>query len=45
MYVLVEHRPRDAQADFGEAQVATGGVERKAHSFVMDLTQSDGARD
>ena len=41
MFVPLEHPPGDAQADFGEAQVVIGGVERKAHYFVMDLPQSD----
>ena len=31
MFVPLEHPPGDAQADFGEAQVVIGGVERKAH--------------
>jgi transposase len=30
-----------AQADFGEAMVVIGGVEQKAHFFVMDLPHSD----
>ena len=33
--------PGEAQAGFGEAQVVIGGVERKAHYFVMELPQSD----
>ena len=41
MFVPLEHPPGEAQADFGEAQVVIGGVERKAHYFVMDLPQSD----
>ena len=35
------HPPGHAQADFGEAIVIIGGVERKAHFFVMDLPHSD----
>ena len=31
-----------AQCDFGEALVVIGGVERKAHCFVIDLPHSDG---
>ena len=30
MFVPLEHPPGDAQADFGEAMVVIGGVERKA---------------
>ncbi len=41
MFVPLEHPPGDAQADFGEAMVVVGGVERKAHYLVMDLPQSD----
>ena len=41
MFVPLEHPPGDAQADFGEAQVVIGGVERKAHYLAMDLPQSD----
>ena len=41
MFVPLEHPPGEAQADFGEAQVVIGGVERKAHYFVMELPQSD----
>ena len=35
------HPPGHAQADFGEAMVVIGGVERKAHFFVLDLPHSD----
>ena len=31
MFVPLEHPPGDAQADFGEALVVIGGVERKTH--------------
>jgi hypothetical protein len=41
MFVPLEHPPGDAQADFGEAMVVIGGVERKAHYLAMDLPQSD----
>ena len=41
MFVPLEHPPGEAPADFGEAQVVIGGVERKAHYFVMELPQSD----
>ena len=34
--------PGQAQCDFGEALVVIGGVERKAHCFVLDLPHSDG---
>ncbi|MSV35554.1 MAG: IS256 family transposase [Bryobacterales bacterium] len=32
MFVPLAHPPGEAQADFGEAMVVIGGVERKAHS-------------
>jgi transposase len=41
MFVPLAHPPGDAQADFGEATVAIGGVERKAHYLAVDLPQSD----
>ena len=41
MFVPLEHPPGDAQADFGEAMVVIGGVERKVHYLVVDLPQSD----
>jgi transposase len=41
MFVPLEHPPGDAQADFGEAVVVIGGVERKAHYLAVDLPQSD----
>ena len=34
--------PGHTQCDFGEAVVVIGGVERKAHCFVLDLPNSDG---
>ena len=38
----LSHPPGHAQCDFGEARVVIGGVERKAHSVVLDLPHSDG---
>ena len=38
----LSHPPGHAQCDFGEALVVIGGVERKAHCFVLDLPHSDG---
>ena len=42
MFVPLPHPPGHAQCDFGEALAAIGGVERKAHCFVIDLPHSDG---
>ena len=42
MFVPLSHAPDHAQCDFGEALVVIGGVERKAHCFVIDLSHSDG---
>ena len=42
MFVPLSHPPGHAQCDFGEAKVIIGGVERKAHYFVLDLPHSDG---
>jgi len=42
VFVPLAHSPGHAQADFGEAMVVIGGVERKAHFFVFDLPHSDG---
>ena len=42
MFVPLSHPPGHAQCDFGEALVIIGGVERKAHCFVLDLPHSDG---
>ena len=42
MFVPLSHSPGHAQCDFGEALVIIGGVERKAHCFVLDLPHSDG---
>ena len=42
MFVPLYHTPGHAQCDFGEALVVIGGVERKAHCFVIDLPHSDG---
>jgi len=41
MFVPLAHPPGHAQADFGEAVVIIGGVEQKAHFFVLDLPHSD----
>lgn len=41
MFVLLAHPPGHAQSDFGKATMIIGGVERKAHFFVMDLAHSD----
>ena len=41
-FVPLSHAPGHAQCDFGEALVVIGGVERKAHCFVIDLPHSDG---
>ena len=42
MFVPLSHPPGQAQCDFGEAVVSIGGVEQKAHCFVLDLPHSDG---
>ena len=42
MFVPLSHPSGHAQCDFGEALVVIGGVERKAHCFVLDLPHSDG---
>ena len=42
MFVPLSHPPGHAQCDFSEARVIIGGVERKAHCFVLDLPHSDG---
>ena len=42
MFVPLSHVPGHAQCDFGEARVIIGGVEQKAHYFVLDLPHSDG---
>ena len=41
MFVPLVHSPGHAQADFGEALVEIGGVERKAHFLAFDLPHSD----
>ncbi|MEX4010765.1 IS21 family transposase, partial [Neoaquamicrobium sediminum] len=41
MFVPLAHPAGHAQADFGEAVVVIGGVEQKAHFFVLDLPHSD----
>ena len=42
MFVPLSHPPGHAQCDLGEALVVIGGVERKAHCFVLDMPHSDG---
>ena len=42
MFVPLSHSPGHAQCDFGEALVVIGGVEQKAHCFVINLPHSDG---
>lgn len=41
MFVPLSHLPGHGQADFGGALVRIGGVEQKAHFFVLDLPHSD----
>ena len=41
VFVPLAHPQGHAQADFGEAQVRIGGIEQKAHFFVLDLPNSD----
>lgn len=41
MYVPLSHSPGHAQADFGEADVVIGGIQYRAHYFVMTLPHSD----
>jgi transposase len=41
VFVPLTHPPGDGQADFGEALVAVGGVEQKAHFLCVDLPHSD----
>ena len=38
----LSHPPGHDQCDFGEALVIIGGVEQKAHCFVLDLPHSGG---
>ena len=42
MFVPLSHAPGHAQCDFGEALAIIGGVEQKAHYFILDLPHSDG---
>ena len=42
MFVPLSHSPGQAQCDFGEALVVIGGVQRKAHCFVLNLPHNDG---
>ena len=37
----LSHSPGHAQADFGEADVVIGGIQYRAHYFVMSLPHSD----
>ncbi len=37
----LSHPPGHAQCDFSEALAIIGGVEQKAHCFVMDLPHSN----
>ena len=41
MFVPLSHPPGHGQADFGEALVDIGSVERKAYFFAFDLPHSD----
>ena len=41
MFIPLQHAPGEAQADFGEAVVIIGGVERVAHYLAFDLPHSD----
>lgn len=41
VFVPLSHPPGQAQADFGEALVRIGGIEQKAHFFVLHLPHSD----
>ncbi len=41
MFVPLSHPPGHGQADFGEALVVIGGIERKAYFFAFDLPHSD----
>ena len=42
MFVPLSHSPGLAKVALGEARVIIGGVERKAHCFVLELPHSDG---
>jgi len=41
VFVPLVHPPGHAQADFGEAIVEIGGIERKGHFLAVDLPHSD----
>ncbi|OED47989.1 transposase [Rhodobacteraceae bacterium (ex Bugula neritina AB1)] len=41
MFVPLSHPPGHGQADFGEALVVIGGIERKTYFFAFDLPHSD----
>ena len=42
MFVPLSHAPGHAQCDFGVALLVIGGVQQKAHCFVIDMPHSDG---
>ena len=42
MFVPLCHPPGQSQCDFAEALVVIGGLEQRAHCFVLDLPHSDG---
>ena len=41
MFIPLSHSPGHDQCDFGEALVVIGGVQQKAHRFVLDLPHND----
>ena len=43
MFIPLSHSPGHDQCDFGEALVVIGGVQQKAHRFVLDLPHNDPA--
>ena len=45
MFVPLSHAPGHAQCDFGEALVIIGGMERRAHCFLLNLPHIDILRD
>ena len=42
MFVPLSHPPGHARCDFGEARVIIGGVEQKAHYFVLEIWPESG---
>ena len=42
MFVSLSHPPDHIQCDFSEALVLIGGVQLKAHCFILDLFPSNG---